>query len=57
MIAAVCHDFDHDGLNNTYHVNAFTQRTVRYHHKSVQETYHAAQSFEILNNPKFNFLC
>lgn len=42
MIAAACHDYDHDGLNNTYHINAFTYRTVRYHHNSVQENYHAA---------------
>jgi len=24
LIAAVCHDFDHDGFNNAYHVNAMT---------------------------------
>ena len=42
MVAGACHDYDHDGMNNTYHVNAFTSRTIRYHHKSVQENYHAA---------------
>lgn len=31
MVAAACHDFNHDGFNNAYHVNAMTQRAVRYH--------------------------
>lgn len=25
LIAAVCHDFGHDGFNNGYHVNALTE--------------------------------
>jgi len=44
MIAAACHDYDHDGLNNAYHVNAMSTRAVRYHDQSVQENYHAAES-------------
>jgi hypothetical protein len=24
LIAAACHDYDHDGFNNSYHVNAMT---------------------------------
>jgi HD superfamily phosphohydrolase YqeK len=24
VIAAICHDFAHDGLNNAYHVNAIS---------------------------------
>jgi HD superfamily phosphohydrolase YqeK len=30
VIAAICHDFAHDGLNNAYHVNAISTRAVRY---------------------------
>lgn len=30
IVAAACHDFDHDGLNNPYHVAAVTPRAVRY---------------------------
>ena len=33
--ASACHDFDHDGFNNTYHVNFLTERTLRYHDKAV----------------------
>ena len=35
LTAAACHDFDHDGFNNTYHVNFLTERTLRYHDKAV----------------------
>lgn len=35
LVAAVCHDFGHDGFNNGYHVNAFTDRAIRYNDISV----------------------
>jgi hypothetical protein len=56
VIASVCHDYDHDGLNNAYHVNAISSRAVRYSDKAVQENYHVAESFAILNTPEYNFM-
>lgn len=56
IIAAVCHDYDHDGFNNAYHVNKMTMRALRYHDESVQENYHAAESISIMLKPEFNFL-
>lgn len=56
IISAVCHDYDHDGLNNAYHVNAVSERAIRYSDRAVQENYHVAESFVILNKPEFNFL-
>jgi hypothetical protein len=35
MISSVCHDFDHDGYNNAYHVNKMSARALRYHDESV----------------------
>lgn len=35
VTAALCHDFDHDGLNNAYHVNANTPRSIRYNDTAV----------------------
>ena len=52
----MCHDYDHDGLNNAYHVNAISSRAVRYSDKAVQENYHVAESFAILNTPEYNFM-
>ena len=56
LMAAVCHDFKHDGFNNGYHVNAITDRAIRYSDLSVQENYHAAESFMVLNKDEHNFL-
>lgn len=35
LIAAVCHDYDHDGFNNAFHVNKMSSRALRYHDESV----------------------
>lgn len=31
LTAGACHDFDHDGKTNVYHVNFMTKRALRYH--------------------------
>ena len=56
IIAAVCHDLGHDGFNNNYHVNAITDRAIDSNDGAVQEIYHAAELFRILNEEKYNFL-
>ena len=48
LTSSVCHDFGHDGLNNAYHVNAMSERALRYNDQAVQENYHTAESFRIL---------
>ena len=55
-VASICHDYGHDGFNNAYHVSAITERAIRYSDQSVQENFHIAESFLILNNKKYNFL-
>lgn len=35
MISSFCHDFDHDGFNNAYHVNKMSPRALRYHDEAV----------------------
>lgn len=35
LIGAVCHDLGHDGFTNGYHVNAITERAIRYNDISV----------------------
>jgi len=35
ITAAACHDYEHDGFNNSYHVNFMTDRALRYHDKAV----------------------
>ena len=45
LTGAMCHDLGHDGFTNGYHVNAMTDRALRYNDASVQENYHAAAAF------------
>ena len=55
-IGCIAHDFGHDGLNNAYHVNAITERAIRYNDQSVQENYHVAETFHIMNKKDYNFM-
>lgn len=56
LVAAACHDLDHDGFNNPYHINTMSPRAIRYHDQSVQENYHAAEATAILLDPECNFI-
>ena len=56
LMSAICHDFGHDGFTNAYHVNLISDRAIRFSDQSVQENFHASESFAILNNIDFNFL-
>ncbi|XP_042190487.1 high affinity cGMP-specific 3',5'-cyclic phosphodiesterase 9A isoform X6 [Callorhinchus milii] len=54
MSAAVCHDLDHPGYNNTYQINARTELAVRYNDISPLENHHCAIAFEIYSQPERN---
>ena len=48
MIAGVSHDFCHDGFNNGYHVARQTARFLEHGSDGVQEKYHFAESFKVI---------
>ncbi|XP_041858243.1 high affinity cGMP-specific 3',5'-cyclic phosphodiesterase 9A isoform X2 [Melanotaenia boesemani] len=54
MTAAVCHDLDHPGFNNTYQINARTDLAVRYNDISPLENHHCAVAFKIFSQPECN---
>ena len=56
LMSAMCHDFNHDGFTNSYHVNSMSEFAVCYSDNSVNENMHAAESFAILNQQAYNFL-
>ena len=56
ITAAACHDYNHDGYNNAYHVNFMTDRALRYHDKAVQENWHASESMQLLLESCNNFV-
>ena len=55
-ISAVCHDYAHDGFNNSYHVNSISEMAIRFNDKSVCENMHASEAFAVLRKPENNFL-
>ncbi|XP_026943888.1 high affinity cGMP-specific 3',5'-cyclic phosphodiesterase 9A isoform X2 [Sagmatias obliquidens] len=54
MTAAICHDLDHPGYNNTYQINARTELAIRYNDISPLENHHCAVAFQILSQPECN---
>ena len=48
LTAGICHDLGHDGFTNGFHVNAWTDRALRYNDVSVQENYHAAEASRLI---------
>ncbi len=56
LVAALCHDFKHDGFNNGYHINASTSRAIAFNDQSVQENYHISETFKVLFMQENNFI-
>ncbi|KAI8391416.1 uncharacterized protein BYT42DRAFT_556802 [Radiomyces spectabilis] len=48
MIAALCHDIGHPGMNNNYQVNMNTELSQRYHNLSVLESYSCSIAMDLL---------
>ncbi|DBB04290.1 TPA: hypothetical protein ACH3X1_012787 [Trebouxia sp. C0004] len=48
LIAALCHDVDHDGHTNSFHIQTQTPLAQRYNDMSVMENHHCALTFAIL---------
>jgi hypothetical protein len=49
LLSALCHDLDHPGLTNAFHVSTRSQLATRYNDVSVNENHHAAVTFELLD--------
>jgi len=56
LIAALCHDLRHPGLNNTFLIDTNSTLALRYNDRSVLENYHCAEAFQIMLNSKHNIL-
>uniref|UniRef100_A0A0G4HBT0 Phosphodiesterase n=1 Tax=Chromera velia CCMP2878 TaxID=1169474 RepID=A0A0G4HBT0_9ALVE len=56
VIAALCHDVGHEGLNNMFHVNSTSELALTYNDVSVLENFHASQTFRLMQRPGCNIL-
>merc|ERR1712238_629403 len=48
LIAAVCHDVGHSGLNNNFHINSRSELALLYNDQSPLENMHAAATFQLI---------
>lgn len=55
LISALCHDVDHDGFTNSFHVNSESQLAITYNDSSPQENHHCSVTFTIASNSACNF--
>ena len=57
LVAAICHDVDHPGLNNNFQINDSSHLALLYNDISVLENHHASRTFYILNSEEANIFC
>lgn len=53
LLAALCHDVEHDGVNNSYHVSTMSEFALRYNDISVLENHHARVAYNMLFESDF----
>ena len=46
LTAALCHDTNHDGVNNAFHMNSYDELALTYNDTSLLESMHARKCFE-----------
>ena len=51
LVAALCHDTAHDGVNNAFHMNAYDDLALTYNDSSLLESMHARKCFETSRLP------
>ena len=56
IISSICHDYNHDGFTNSFHINSMSELAIRYSDQSINENMHSAEAFAILNQKAYNFL-
>jgi hypothetical protein len=52
LVVAVCHDTNHEGLNNAYNLKAETPSGIHFKDMSVMEMHHITQSIPIITDDK-----
>ncbi|CAG0892095.1 unnamed protein product [Darwinula stevensoni] len=56
LFAAMCHDYEHTGTTNDFHVITRSEVAYLYNDKSVLENYHLSQTFKLVSQRECNIL-
>lgn len=54
LVAAICHDANHDGFTNVYNVKAETPLGILFKNQSVMETHHCAMAISVISKEETN---
>ena len=54
LVAAICHDANHDGFSNAYNVKAETPLGILFKNQSVMETHHCAIAISVISKDETN---
>ena len=54
VIASLCHDIGHPGLNNNFLINSNNELSIFYNDISVLENFHCAKTFQLLEKDDIN---
>lgn len=56
LLAAIVHDYQHEGVNNDFLVKSSDDRAIMYNDKSPNEQHHVSAAWFVLRRPECNFL-
>ena len=56
IVSAACHDIDHPGMGNLFLIETKDRVALRYNDISVLENFHIANTFEIIQQDKYDIL-
>jgi len=56
LLAAVVHDFEHEGLSNDFLIKSLSEKAITYNDRSPNENHHTAAAFRVLQKTECNFL-
>jgi len=56
LLAAVVHDFEHEGVSNDFMVKSANPKAIMYNDRSPNEQHHVAAAFRLLFEPGYHFL-
>ncbi|KYQ89841.1 cAMP-specific phosphodiesterase [Tieghemostelium lacteum] len=51
LLAAIVHDYKHNGVSNSFHINTKSSLALKYNDTSILENHHLAQSFKVIYSP------
>ena len=57
FIAAIIHDYKHQGYNNNFLINKRSDLSGRYNDISVLENYHVSSAFKVISQKNSNIFC